>query len=804
MLYHRLLSATALIALLVAAPAMAQENAAMSAFKPRIEGSLRAGTERSIAVTEIWVPLAQDYDRVLYGDVRYMGDDQDNREGNVGIGYRQMTGDRIYGGHAWIDRRETENDSLFYQTTLGTEIIGKNVEFRGNVYIPLSDSRTFPASGGNSDPFLAGSGIFVQTPDLLTEEPQKGLDLELGVRIPVFTQNVDSIRAYGGGYAFRGDESEDVTGLRTRVSVDINPAVSVGARYQHDDVRGSQTFLEATIRFPGKKSFRQDGLRARMDESPERDIDIVTGSKKAPGVIAPVLNVESGQAQRVLYVDNNAASGGTGTIDNPYNDMAAAQSNIADHDVLYIKSGSGQYDALTVNARENIQIIGEGSDFIYDTGRFTVGNGFNASATLLRAAGVAPVISGAGDGISIQDSNWVMISGVDVNGAGGNGIYALRSGNLHIQDVTLTGNAQSGLTIDTNGVGGGSLVLRDIVANGNDVHGINVIADAAAIDDINLQNVTANNNTTRGVTISTANAGSSIGAINAATVTTNNNGTQGFLIQAQDGTIGDMAVREMRATQNGQEGIDFLNLNTTMGNIIAHDVQSNNNIGDGFLVVSANGAVNGNITIADSVISDNQHGFKLQTSAGGSVGDILIQNLTANNNIYEGIQVVATGKTLGDVHILNAETNDGVQRFGTWVYALNGGLIGNVMIDALTVARNNEYGLEIWANNGTITHVAVQNSDIYQNGYNNMDLFEENGGVIGGVDLGGGGTSIGNNRLYGGSGGDIELNIGELVTARNNWWGSAAGLNPIRAAIVPSVPATSLDASQPLTTDPRP
>lgn len=801
MIYHRLLSATAITFLLVATPATAQENAAMSEFKPRIEGSVRAGTERSIAVTEIWVPLAQDYDRVLYGDIRYMGDDQENREGNVGIGYRQMVGERIYGGHAWIDRRETENNSLFYQTTLGTEVIGKNVEFRGNVYIPLSDSRTFPASGSNGDPFLAGSGIFVQTPDLLTEEPQKGLDLELGVRIPAFTQSVDSIRVYGGGYAFRGDESEDVTGVRTRLTVDINSTVSVGARYQHDDVRGSQTFLEATIRFPGKKSFRQDGLRARMDESPERDIDIVTGAKKAPGAIAPVLNVESGQVQRVLYVDNNAGAGGTGTTDNPFNDMATAQASIANHDVLYIKSGTGNYGTLAVNARENIQIIGEGSDFVYDTGRFTVGNGLYTSAKLLRAAGAAPVISGAGDGISIADSNWVMISGVDVTGASGNGIYALRSGNLHIQDTVLTGNTQSGLLIDTNGVAGGSIVLRDIVASDNDAHGINVTADGSVIDDINLRNITANDNAARGVAILTANVGSAIGPVNAEKITTNNNGTQGFLIQAQDGAIGDMNVREMRASLNGQEGVDFLNLNTTMGNIVAHDVQSNNNIGDGLLVVSANGAVNGDITVTDSVISNNQHGFKFQTSAGGSVGNILIQNLTANNNLYEGIQVVASGKTIGDVSIINAQTNDSTQRFGTWLYALNGGVIGNVIIDTLTANGNNEYGLEVWANAGTIDHVAVQNSDIYQNGYNNIDFFEENGGVISGADFGGGGTSIGNNRIYGGSGTDIELNIGDAVSAQNNWWGSPAGLDPGRASLLLG---TTLDASNPLIVDPRP
>src|SRR5690606_13278327 len=67
-------------------PAVAEDKP----LKPRVEANIRAGTERSILMTEAWVPLAQEKDRVIFGDMRLMGDDQDSREWNFGLGYREV------------------------------------------------------------------------------------------------------------------------------------------------------------------------------------------------------------------------------------------------------------------------------------------------------------------------------------------------------------------------------------------------------------------------------------------------------------------------------------------------------------------------------------------------------------------------------------------------------------------------------------------------------------------------------------------------------------------------------------------
>ena len=173
---------------------------------------------------------------------------------------------------------------------------------------------------------MVGTGIVIDTDGEIIEEPQHGFDLELGLELGQYfkpiKKHTDSFRIYGAGYYFDGEDTENVAGWRTRFTADITSDIQVGARFQRDDERGSQGFLEATIRFPfgQKKSYRKRGLYARLDESPERDIDIVTGEHVTDtGDRVAVLNKETGAAQEVLNVDNTAAGGGDGSAENPFN-----------------------------------------------------------------------------------------------------------------------------------------------------------------------------------------------------------------------------------------------------------------------------------------------------------------------------------------------------------------------------------------------------------------------------------------------------------------------------------------------------
>lgn len=328
----------------------------------------------------------------------------------------------------------------------------------------------------------------------MLEEPQHGFDIELGLELGQYSafvkNNTDSFRLYGGGYYFDGDHTENIAGWRGRFTADVTQNVQVGARFQRDDERGSQGFLEATFRFPfsAKKSYREEGLRARLDEAPERDIDIVTGDVVTDtGDRVAVVNKETGAAQEVLNVDNTAAGGGDGSAESPFNSLTAAAAASSAQTVIYVKAGDGtdtnQDQGIALN-KEGLQLVGSGSDFVYDGGKFSTANGKSPTSIVIAAASSAPVISNSnvnGDGVTVAADN-VVIAGITVDGAGRDGIVVEADGaaasaqNVVIENVTLQNN-RHGIYIHGTNSGAVSAKVQSAVTTANSQHGIAVYDD---------------------------------------------------------------------------------------------------------------------------------------------------------------------------------------------------------------------------------------------------------------------------------------------------------------------------------------
>ncbi len=509
---------------LISSSALADEK-----LQGRAEINGRMGHERSIIMSEFWVPLVEGESSVLYGDLRLMGDDQNNREGNLGVGYRNLTslpilGDGVAGVNGWFDRRITERGSTFHQLTGGAEWFGTFFDIRLNGYLPISDKKQHSIPNANPQaPALSGTGIVVDTNGTLIEEPQRGLDLELGFELGQYIdfakEHTDSFRIYGGGYYFDGDYTEDVTGWRARIASDVTENIQIGTRFQHDDVRGSQGFLEATLRFPfgTKTSYRSKGLRARLDESPERDIDIVTGAEVTDrGDRVQVLNRVTGATQEVLNVDNMAANGGDGSAEAPFNTLAAAEAAANEQTIIYVRYGSGssagQNQGITLN-KKGQQLIGSGTNFIYDNAKFTTANGASPTSVVVAAAGAAPVIgniNALGDGVKITADD-ITVAGVivDNGGTGRDGIVVEADGasasarNVTIQNVT-TQNSRMGIYLHGANNGTLSAKVQNSITTSNSQHGIAVYDDTDASFEVDLGGGTmgsAGNNVLAGNTL---------------------------------------------------------------------------------------------------------------------------------------------------------------------------------------------------------------------------------------------------------------------------------------------------------------
>lgn len=473
-------------------------------FQPRVEAKIRTSRSRTLAATEIWAPLAQENGRIIYGSVRYMGDNNQNFEGNIGLGYRQLAFSKskwlpqqILGVHGWLDRRHTSFNTTLYQAVIGGEVMGKDYDFRVNAYFPLSGSREFKTANFGSDkPYIAGHGIYYDTNGFAVEEAQSGYDIEFGRRVPILTKYVDSIRAYNGVYRFSGNKTDNILGARTRFEINITPSFTIGGRAQYDHMRGIQGFTELTLRFPfsAKKPYSSKDLRSRLDESPERDIDIVTNTALLDdGLMKPVINTETGEAQRIIHVDNRYASNGTGAAHHPFQSLVEAQDAMRPNDIVYIHYGdgtSGYLDNGFVISQPDIKVIGAEQSLVYGNGQlFSRHHNDTGFGDILIQGTQAPVIRNSntnnafGHGILVTADN-VSITGLRIEQSIGNGIHIMADGqsvnNVSITDVSSTANYGSGIGIEAmNGGTVDNIKVTKSIFNRNLRNGINVISSGS-------------------------------------------------------------------------------------------------------------------------------------------------------------------------------------------------------------------------------------------------------------------------------------------------------------------------------------
>lgn len=496
--------------LILAAPSHARTEESL--YKPRVETKLKWGTQdRSLMQGQLWIPLRGLNNQVLYSDLRFMKDNQDGLEGNAGLGYRYLLpNDKgILGLYGFFDRKRSITGNFFNQLTGGVEAMGNKFDIRLNGYFPLSSAVHKSTSGGFSLPYLAGTGIFINRVNMqnFVEEPLTGFDLELGYRVPIFEENIDSVRVYGGVYGFYGDEVEDIRGWRARVTADTTNWLQLGARYQHDTVRGAQGFLEATFRFPSKKSWKQDGLRSRMDETPERDVDIVSNSKatiQAP-VTETVLNANTSTAQKIYYVDNTKI-GGDGSLENPFATLAQAEAAAQENDIIYVNRGDGTSTGLNngIALKANQLLIGSSQDLTYDMTKFTAASGASFAGLVLKSGtGANPQISNpAGAGITISTaSNDVRVLGVNVDTTLNDGVL-IQGANASLTNMNITNAGDNGVDIGASGAGATvSATLRGLTITNSTHNGVAVTITNNASAQITMQSTRTSANGWHGISL---------------------------------------------------------------------------------------------------------------------------------------------------------------------------------------------------------------------------------------------------------------------------------------------------------------
>lgn len=277
----------------------------------------KPGTERSLGEADLFLPLWQDGRALLFGNARLRYASHDSEERNLGLGYRRMLGGGWnLGGYGYLDRRRSTSGNTFNQVMLGAEALGRDWDFRGNLYRPRGDKAR--DLGTASTASLSGAAIQVSTATL-QEFALKGYDLEAGWRVPVWEAEADrQLRVYAGGYRF-ADFGTRVAGPRLRAELTLHEfpvtwkgsQLVLGAEVQDDDARGSQGFVSVRLRIPlggGKDAGRTLNLQERRMAAPVvRDVDVVTHTVASAPVVENATATANGQPIAIL--DSGTTSG---------------------------------------------------------------------------------------------------------------------------------------------------------------------------------------------------------------------------------------------------------------------------------------------------------------------------------------------------------------------------------------------------------------------------------------------------------------------------------------------------------------
>jgi hypothetical protein len=461
----------------------AGETHAQNGSRPKWDAHLdlegKGGTDRSLGEGDLFAPLLQNDDTLLFTSLRTRFDDSNGLEGNFGLGIRHMheSGWNL-GGIAYFDRRRSEWGNYFNQVTLGVEALSADWDFRGNAYVP--QGRRVRNVEALNEARLSGTAVSFLGGD---ERSMAGFDGEIGWRIPVYApKEPQQVRLFVGGYHFFADKVANITGprLRAEMTFDEIPWLwkgsrfSIGSELQYDKPRNMQGFVTARLRIPlqffGSSRKRLSPMERRMTDPVIRDIDIVSQSG-AFGEVETATETADGETLTVITpssvadttaLNNALTSAGANTVIIDGEIEATAQVNMAAGQTLVgggnitVKSPSGREAVLTVSGGK-ISTTNTSLITLLQMGNNSTLTGMTVSNSNNDGTGTFTIDAQGITGATIENST---ITAFGATG-GGLAIDGLNSTNLVVRNNTVTASSNSAGAIGIRASGASNITIAN-------------------------------------------------------------------------------------------------------------------------------------------------------------------------------------------------------------------------------------------------------------------------------------------------------------------------------------------------------
>ncbi|WAX97673.1 right-handed parallel beta-helix repeat-containing protein [Aminobacter sp. NyZ550] len=733
---------------------------------PWVETGGQFSSGRSLGEVNLFVPLLQNSDTLVFTDLRGKFDNNDSVEGNFGLGIRHMlpSGWNL-GAYGYYDIRRSPYGNNFHQVTLGAEALSEVFDLRANAYLPVGETErrmdlgaTTTVGPWSTEAVLTGTSLAIRHQAVQTttisyrvEKALAGADAEIGIRLPVFEPDSGfDMRAFVGGYYFGGSDVEAISGPRARLEftaadfADL-PGVKVtaGLIFQHDDARGEQWISQARLRIPlqaASSAERQplSYMERRMTDTVVRDVDIVTNTHNG----ARSSNDTLTSAEDAVNAWNGKTVTSVMRIDGTMQDQAALQAALDSVGADGIVLLNGNLVATSAISLNDKQLLVGGGTVLKLTGATS------GVAVDYAAPGSSGRISGAVNDALVRMATDSTMRGISVENTSSNANSWAISGasGASLRDVTVV-SAANGLKVDNTAnftLQGGSITaaqgaaVRLADSTGVGISGATIVQNGASSIGIVANNV--------------------VGHIEGNTITTNGNGN------------GYPDTHTLARPAHG------LSINNSGGlNIASNVITTNGEQANGIHVTGSAGiAISGNRVTTNNYQS---RGIRLLESDGATIsGNTIATNTT--NDAYISILTAAFGIMTEESDKLtvsgNAVTTRGRGAAGIVLrYSANSTVSGNTVTtngqNATAVALVGSTSNTVSGN--TLTTTSPDYSYGVSIGLNSHNGVVENNTVTSagphGVYVWSSGVAVRDNRLVGRGNSGVLTTAGDTIVTGN-------------------------------------
>jgi len=640
---------------------------------------------------------------------------------NVGVGQRfySPSQDRVWGASAWWDY-DNGNVHAFNQFGGSFESIGQYISWRGNFVIPVG---TRAADYGLTYGTATFQGSNISVPyTYFTQSAYQQYNIEAAVPFPVLGR-------YGfdlglGIYQLTGGEGRNATGASIRTQAQITENVWLNGWYTYDRVFESKFTINCEFTLPsGRRSrfFRRNPVKKYLTQSVIRPYRVAVGTSTGSG--STLATDANGNLINVAYIDPNATTPGTGTVENPFMSVQEYMSlTPAQRDIYSMIFVDPRNDATSTNLDTGIGLLDN---------QILVGNGPTASGNV---PSITAYVNGTAQTIDLQitGTSQPFLSNA---GAPGTDVITLADNNEVVGfkiSATNTANGISGTLIDGFNIHDNSLL--------NVIDGIHITSDTSTGSSDHYGQIMGNTITGKG-----GGAYNGIYIDQAA-------GTLKLLVD--DNTITGFLGEDANANSTLDPGEDAnanlvldvghgLFVQASGGNIVANDLSASTPTGITGNNISANGngvqlsAINGRHF--DLALSGNNITGNLNSTLGGAL--LLADNASTfnvssvtgnnvNNNVGNGLTFQSQGGSTMNIASMTGNNFNSNGGDGVAYIADN----GNMLITGTTSNSFNENtgnGASFLADNAGDLYVrGFYGNSLSKNTQDGVSFIGRDGGIL--------------------------------------------------------------------------